>query len=99
MLGRLLTAHESAIDASAVKAHVIQMVMSFLAVSSSDDTFWRSFRSCRRACLASRPVPSSHHWSREPQALGHTVRPMPPTYVTPYVKRYRMVACVESTGT
>ena len=30
---------------------------------------------------------SSHHWSRELQALGHTVRLMPPTYVKPYVKR------------
>ena len=25
--------------------------------------------------------PSSHHWSRELQALGHTVRLMPPAYV------------------
>jgi transposase len=24
---------------------------------------------------------SSHHWLREPQALGHTVRLMPPAYV------------------
>ena len=24
---------------------------------------------------------SSHHWSRELQALGHTVRTMPPKYV------------------
>ncbi len=30
---------------------------------------------------------SSHHWSRELQALGHTVRLMPPAYVKPYVKR------------
>ena len=30
---------------------------------------------------------SSHHWSRELQALGHTVRLMPPTYVKPYIKR------------
>ena len=30
---------------------------------------------------------SSHHWSREMQALGHTVRLMPPAYVKPYVKR------------
>src|ERR1700726_4207423 len=29
---------------------------------------------------------SSHHWSRELQALGHTVRLMPPAYVKPYVK-------------
>jgi transposase len=32
---------------------------------------------------------SSHHWSRELQALGHTVRLMPPAYVKPYVKRHR----------
>ena len=32
---------------------------------------------------------SSHHWSRELQALGHTVRLMPPTYVKPYVKRQK----------
>ena len=30
---------------------------------------------------------SSHHWSRELQALGHAVRLMPPAYVKPYVKR------------
>ena len=32
---------------------------------------------------------SAHHWSRELQWLGHTVRLMPPTYVTPYVKRHK----------
>jgi transposase len=32
---------------------------------------------------------SSHHWSRELQALGHTVRLMPPGYVKPYVKRQK----------
>jgi transposase len=32
---------------------------------------------------------SSHHWSRELQALGHTVRQMPPAYVKPYVKRQK----------
>src|SRR6266568_7740026 len=31
---------------------------------------------------------SSHHWSRELHALGHTVRLMPPAYVKPYVKRH-----------
>jgi hypothetical protein len=31
-------------------------------------------------------VPQSHHWSRELQALGQTVRLMPPAY-EPYVKR------------
>ena len=34
-------------------------------------------------------VASSHHWSRELQALGHTVRLMPPAYVKPYVKRQK----------
>src|SRR6202521_5735183 len=32
---------------------------------------------------------SSHHLSRELQALGHTVRLMPPAYVKPYVKRQK----------
>jgi transposase len=31
--------------------------------------------------------PSAHHWSRELQALGHTVRLMPPSYVKAYLKR------------
>ena len=30
---------------------------------------------------------TSHFWGRELQALGHKVKPMPPIYVTPYVKR------------
>jgi transposase len=32
---------------------------------------------------------SSHHWSRDLQALGHTVRLMPPADVKPYVKRQK----------
>ena len=32
---------------------------------------------------------SSHHWSRELTALGHTVRLMPAAYVKPYVKRQK----------
>jgi transposase len=31
--------------------------------------------------------PSAHHWSRELQALGHTVKLMPPSYVKAYLKR------------
>src|SRR5580765_282745 len=31
--------------------------------------------------------PSGHHWSRALQALGHTVRLMPPSYVKAYLKR------------
>jgi hypothetical protein len=34
---------------------------------------------------------SSHHWSRELRALGHTVRLMPPAYVKPYVKRQKTI--------
>ena len=32
---------------------------------------------------------TSHHWSRQLRALGHTVRLMPPAYVKPYVKRQK----------
>lgn len=32
---------------------------------------------------------SSHYWGRELQAVGHTVRLMPPAYVKPYVKRQK----------
>ena len=32
---------------------------------------------------------SSHYWSRELQALGHTVRLMTPAYVKPNVKRQK----------
>jgi transposase len=48
--------------------------------------FFRKLPSCLvgiEACA------SSHHWSRELQALGHKVRLMPPAYVRPYVKRQK----------
>src|SRR5581483_10783229 len=32
---------------------------------------------------------TSHHWSRELNGLGHTVRLMPPAYVKPYIKRQK----------
>ena len=32
---------------------------------------------------------TSHHWSRELKAFGHSVRLMPPAYVKPYVKRQK----------
>src|SRR5665213_4135117 len=42
------------------------------------------------ACLVGiEACASSHHWSREIKALGHTVRLMPPAYVKPYVKRQK----------
>jgi transposase len=31
--------------------------------------------------------PAAHHWGRELQAVGHTVRLMPPSYVKAYLKR------------
>lgn len=31
--------------------------------------------------------PSAHHWGRELQALGHTVKLMPPSYLKAYLKR------------
>jgi transposase len=42
------------------------------------------------ACLVGiEACATSHHWSRELQALGHTVRLIPPAYVKPYVKRQK----------
>jgi transposase len=32
---------------------------------------------------------SAHHWSRELEAIDHSVRLMPPAYVKPYVKRHK----------
>src|SRR5215475_3512217 len=43
-----------------------------------------------RPCLVGlEACATSHHWSRELQALGHRVRLMPPAYVRPYVKRQK----------
>ena len=42
------------------------------------------------ACLVGiEACASSHYWSRELQALGHSVRLMPAAYVRPYVKRQK----------
>jgi transposase len=32
---------------------------------------------------------SAHHWSRELQAIGYSVRLMPPAYVKPYAMRHK----------
>lgn len=46
------------------------------------------FFSTLPACVVGiEACPSAHHWSRELQALGHTVRLMPPSYVKAYLKR------------
>ena len=47
------------------------------------------FQKLPRCLIGIEACASSHHWSRELQALGHTVRLMPPAYVKPYVKRQK----------
>ncbi|WP_196223102.1 IS110 family transposase, partial [Roseibium sp. RKSG952] len=42
------------------------------------------------ACLvAIEACASAHHWGREIERLGHTVRLIPPQYVKPFVKRQK----------
>jgi transposase len=46
------------------------------------------FFSALKPCLVGiEACPAAHHWGRELQALGHTVRLMPPSYVKAYLKR------------
>src|SRR3954469_12526512 len=40
-----------------------------------------------RCLVGIEACPSAHHWGRELQALGHTVRLIPPNYVKAYLKR------------
>jgi transposase len=40
-----------------------------------------------RCLVGIEACPSAHHWGRELQALGHTVRLVPPNYVKAYLKR------------
>jgi len=47
------------------------------------------FEKLPRCLVGIEACASSHHWSRAIQALGHTVRLMPPAYVKPYVKRHK----------
>jgi hypothetical protein len=47
------------------------------------------FQKLPRCLVGIESCASSHHWSRELQALGHTVRLIPPAYVKPYVKRQK----------
>src|SRR5215469_8670094 len=46
--------------------------------------FFASLQSCLVGIEA---CPAAHHWSRELQALGHTVKLMPPSYVKAYLRR------------
>jgi transposase len=47
------------------------------------------FQKLPRCLVGIEAYASSHHWSREPGTLGHTVRLMPPAYVKPNVKRQK----------
>jgi transposase len=47
------------------------------------------FQKLPRCLVGIEACASSHYWSRELGALGHTVRLMPPAYVKPYVKRQK----------
>ena len=47
------------------------------------------FQKLRPCLVGIEACATSHHWSRELKALGHTVRLMPPAYVKPYVKRQK----------
>ena len=50
---------------------------------------WHSFEKLPACLVGIEACASSHHWSRELKALGHTVKLMPPAYVKPYVKRQK----------
>jgi transposase len=45
------------------------------------------FAGLPRCLIGIEACPAAHHWARELQALGHTVRLMPPSYVKAYLKR------------
>ena len=47
------------------------------------------FQKLPRCLVGIEACATAHHWSRELQALGHTVKLMPPAYVKPYVKRHK----------
>jgi transposase len=45
------------------------------------------FRELPPCLVGIEACPSAHHWGRELQALGHTVKLLPPSYVKAYLKR------------
>ena len=45
------------------------------------------FASLQPCLVGIEACPAAHHWGRELQALGHTVKLMPPSYVKVYLKR------------
>jgi transposase len=45
------------------------------------------FRELPPCLVGIEACPAAHHWGRELQAFGHTVKLMPPSYVKAYLKR------------
>jgi len=45
------------------------------------------FAGLPRCLIGIEACPAAHHWARELQAIGHTVKLMPPSYVKAYLKR------------
>jgi transposase len=45
------------------------------------------FAGLPRCLVGIEACPAAHHWARELQAIGHTVKLMPPNYVKAYLKR------------
>src|SRR6201982_4328809 len=48
---------------------------------------WEFFAPLPACLVGIEACPTAHYWSRRLQALGHTVRLMPPSYVKAYLKR------------
>jgi transposase len=42
-----------------------------------------------RCVVALEACAGAHHWGRELEAMGHTVKLIPPAYVKPFVKRQK----------
>jgi transposase len=59
------------------------------AASSSRRYVLPFFQELPPCLVGTEACASCHHWSLELQALGHTMRLMPPAYVKPYLKRQR----------
>lgn len=45
------------------------------------------FAALPRCLIGIEACPAAHHWARELQTIGHTVKLMPPSYVKAYLKR------------
>lgn len=53
------------------------------------------FAELPRCLVGIEACPSAHHWGRELQALGHTVKLMPPSYVRPISSAARMMRTMQ----